>query len=256
MPSVTINRKRMYYAGRSLQRRPVLLLLHGAGGSHLDWPPQLRRVEEMGSCAVDLFGHGRSAKPGRSSVSDHADDVLELIDALGLTQIILVGHSMGGAVALEIALREPNAAIALVLVASGARLKVNRRLLDLVGANYEQAVEMITGLVWAQGVPADVVGRGQALMMQCDPTVVENDFAACNEFDVMQDLATLTIPTLVLTGTEDRLTPPKYGKYLADNIPDAEFVLIEGAGHMLAQERPEQVARHIIDFAGRRASPS
>ncbi len=256
MPSVTINRRRMYYAGRSLQRRPVLLLLHGAGGSHLDWPPQLRRVEGMGSCAVDLSGHGRSAKPGRSSVSDHADDVLALIDALGLTQIILVGHSMGGAVALEIALREPSAAIALVLVASGARLKVNRMLLDLVGANYEQAVEMITGLVWAQGVPADVVGRGQALMMQCDPTVVENDFAACNDFDVMQDLATLTIPTLVLTGTEDRLTPPKYGKYLADNIPDAEFVLIEGAGHMLAQERPEQVARHIIDFAGRRAAPS
>lgn len=256
MPLLTVNEQRMFYAARSLDRRPLLLLIHGAGGSHLDWPPELRRVERLGSCAVDLFGHGRSSKPGRPSVDDHANDVMALIEALGLTQIVLVGHSMGGAVALEIALRKPGVAAALVLLASGARLKVNRTLLNLVGADYDQAVKLITGLAWAQDAPADVVGRGQALMLQCDPDVVEMDFEACDGFDVMQELASVTTPTLVLTGTEDRLTPPKYGRFLADNIPNAEFVSVEGAGHMLAQERPEEIAQLIVDFAGRQASPS
>jgi pimeloyl-ACP methyl ester carboxylesterase len=242
----------MFYAARALDRRPVLLLIHGAAGSHLDWPPQLRIVEDMATCALDLPGHGRSAKPGRTSVSDYADDVLLLAENLKLTNIIVVGHSMGGAIALEIGLRNTDAVAGLILVATGARLKVNDALLDLVTGDYDEAVQLITGMAWSQGAPADAVDRGRALMLQCDPSAVEMDYQACNRFDVMARLESVTVPSLVLTSAEDRLTPPKYGEFLAEHIPGAEYASINGAGHMLAQEQPDKVAATITEFARRR----
>jgi pimeloyl-ACP methyl ester carboxylesterase len=247
-----VNNQDIFFAARALERRPVLLLIHGAAGSHLDWPPQLRRIEGMGCCAVDLPGHGRSAGPGRTSASHYANDVLALVEELGLTDVILVGHSMGGAIALEIALRKPDTVSGLILVATGARLKVNDKLLDLVTGDYEEAVQMVTRMAWSENAPPDVVERGQALMLQCDPLAVEMDYQACNGFDVMASLDTVTVPTLVLTGDEDRLTPAKYGQYLAEHIPDADYVSIDGAGHMLAQEKPLKVTAAIIEFVHRR----
>ncbi|UCG26204.1 MAG: alpha/beta hydrolase [Chloroflexota bacterium] len=252
MPLINLNDQQLFYAARALDRRPVILLIHGAAGSHLDWPPQLRFIEGMGDCAVDLPGHGRSAKPGRASVSAYADDVLALVETLNLTEIVIVGHSMGGAIAMEIALRRPVEIVALVLVATGARLRVNETILDLVTDDYEQVVEFVTALAWGEDAPPETVGRGRAMMMECDPTAVEQDYMACNDFDVMADIGSLTIPTLVLTGSEDQLTPPKYGRFLAENIPGAEYVAIDDAGHMLAQERPDEVAHAIIDFTRRR----
>ena len=93
------------------------------------------------------------------------------------------------------------------------------------------------------------------MMLACDPASVEQDYLACNDFDVMADVGSLAIPTLVMTGSQDRMTPPKYGRFLAENIPGAEYVAIEDAGHMLAQERPDEVAGAIIDFTGRRLRP-
>jgi pimeloyl-ACP methyl ester carboxylesterase len=206
----------------------------------------------MGSCALDLPGHGRSAKPGRASVSANADDVLALAEMLSLSEIVLIGHSMGGAIAMEIALRRPTTVVGLVLVATGARLRVKDTLLNSVADDYEHVVDQVTTLAWSQNAPAEIIGRGRALMLECDPAAVELDYLACNEFDVMADVASLTIPTLVLTGSEDRLTPPKYGRFLAEHIPGAEFVVIDGAGHMLAQERPNEVAESIVEFARRR----
>ncbi|HSG17763.1 MAG TPA: alpha/beta hydrolase, partial [Anaerolineae bacterium] len=184
MPYINVNDQQLFYAARALDRQPVCLLIHGAAGSHLDWPPQLRRVENMGSCALDLPGHGRSAKPGRSSVSAFADDVMALAEILSLTEILLVGHSMGGAIAMEIALREPTSVVGLVLVATGARLRVQEKLLNLLTDDYKQVVELVTTLAWGQDALAEVVGRGRALMLACDPAAVELDYLACNEFDV------------------------------------------------------------------------
>ena len=252
MPFIDVNDRKLFYAARALDRRTVSLLIHGAAGSHLDWPPQLRLIEGMGSCALDLPGHGRSAKPARTSVSAYADDVVGLANMLNLTGILLVGHSMGGAIAMNIALRRPLTVVGLVLVATGARLKVKDTLLNMVAEDYEQVVDLVTTLAWSQDAPAEIVGRGRAMMLECDPAAVELDYLACNDFDVMADIGSLSIPALVLTGSEDALTPPKYGRFLAEHIPEAEYVAIDGAGHMLAQERPDTVAECIVDFARRR----
>jgi len=252
MPTLNVNDRAIFYAPRALHRQPLLLLIHGAGGSHLDWPPQIRTLEKMGTCAIDLPGHGRSAKPARRTVGAYADDILALVEALDLTGIILAGHSMGGAIALEIALRRPENIAGLVLVATGARLKVNPALIELAGKNYESAVDHIAAAAWGPNAPAGLVKRGTQLMLSCDPAAVQMDFAACDGFDVMSRLDGITIPTLVLIGTEDRLTPPKYGRYLAGQIAQSELVSFSGAGHMLALEQPDEVAATISDFVHRR----
>jgi len=252
MPTSSIGGQRTFYAARNLDRRPVLLLIHGAGGSHLDWPPQLRRFDHLGTCAVDLPGHGRSEPPARSTVGDYADHVLQLVDLLGVSNIVLVGHSMGGAVALSIALRQPAQVSALVLVATGARLRVNEHLLTLIGNNFDSAVEHIETAAWGPDASPEMVDRGSQLMLAGDPVAMHMDFLACNQFDVMHRLSSIQLPTLVLVGTDDRMTPPKYAHYLAEQIPRAELVVIAGTGHMLAMERPTQTRDAINDFIQRR----
>jgi len=78
------------------------------------------------------------------------------------------------------------------------------------------------------------------------------DFLACNEFDIMSQLGDIALPTLVLVGTADRMTPPKFGQYLAGHIPHAEFASFDGAGHMLAMEQPQAVSDAVADFVSRR----
>jgi pimeloyl-ACP methyl ester carboxylesterase len=252
MPIARINEQKIFYAARKLERRPILVLIHGAGGSHLDWPPQLRRFDPLGSCAIDLPGHGRSAGPARSAVSAYGDDVLELIRQLDLAEVILVGHSMGGAIALDIALRRLEQVVALVLVATGARLKVNTALLELVDSDFGSAVDNIVSTAWGPDAEPDSVRRASQLMRSCDPDTLRMDFAACNDFDIMSQLGDIAIPTLVLVGTEDRMTPLKFGRYLANHISAAEFVSVDAAGHMLAMERPQLVSDAIGDFVQRR----
>lgn len=252
MPKARINEQDLFYAATKLDRRPVLMLIHGAGGSHLDWPPELRRYEPYGSCAIDLPGHGRSARPGRSAVSAYADVVLELVTELELSEVILVGHSMGGAIAMDLALRRCEEVVALVLVASGARLRVKKDLLDLVDSNFVSAVKHVTATAWGPNAEPDSVRRGSQLMLTGDSKAMRMDFAACNDFDIMTQLGDIAVPTLVLVGTEDRMTPPKFAHYLADHIPGAELISVADAGHMLAMEQPQLVSDAIRDFIQRR----
>jgi len=81
-----------------------------------------------------------------------------------------------------------------------------------------------------------------------NPRVVWGDFAACDRFDIRERVGEITAPTLVITGSEDRMTPPKFGQWLAERIPGARFVLVEGAGHMVMLEKPDQVASAVREW--------
>ncbi len=88
--------------------RPALVLIHGAGGTHLHWPAELRMLDSTAVYALDLPAHGKSAPPGRTSIEEYADDIAAFVEALGLEHVVLVGHSMGGAIAQTIGLRKPS----------------------------------------------------------------------------------------------------------------------------------------------------
>src|SRR5512135_1261958 len=107
-----------------------VILLHGAGGNCLFWPPGLRRLEGLRIYAPDLPGHGKSAGIGKQSILDYAGCLLDFMRALTISKAIFVGHSMGGAIALHLAIHHPRHTLALTLLGAGARMRVAPELLD------------------------------------------------------------------------------------------------------------------------------
>jgi len=227
---------------------PALILIHGAGGNHLHWPAALRRMPGATVYAVDLPGHGRSEGPGRERIEDYAADILRFMDAVGVARGVLVGHSMGGAVAQMTALTAPERVAGLVLVGTGARLRVAPALLDGILQDARGALALITDWAWGPEADPTLVARGRRMMARVNPRVVWGDFAACDRFDVRERVGEIAAPTLVITGSEDRMTPPRFGQWLAEHIPDARFVLVEGAGHMVMLEKPDQVASAVREW--------
>lgn len=244
-----IGGQRLFYARhRGMDDGQPLLLIHGAGGSHLDWPAEMLRLPGAVVSALDLPGHGRSSPPGRTSIADYADVVVSFLDTLDLHDVVVAGHSMGGAIAQVIGLRGSPRISALILVGTGGRLRVADAILDPLREDHETALRTITRLRWADSAPQDLIRAGHELMRQVDQEVLHGDFTACNEFDLMDRLHEIQLPTLVIGGTVDAFTPAKYGQYLADHIQSAQFVAIEGGGHMIALERPNEVAAAITAF--------
>ncbi|MFQ5420580.1 MAG: alpha/beta fold hydrolase [Anaerolineae bacterium] len=252
MPTLELKQKRIFYTrqpGRS--HGPTLLLIHGAGGTHLTWPLELRRFAEAVVITLDLPGHGRSQPPARTDITDYADDVAAVIDALQLENVIVVGHSMGGAIAQTLALRHRDKVAGLVLIGAGARLPVSDAILGQALTDFPAAVAFITRYSWAKNTPSALVADGREIMLNTDPTVLYGDFVACNRFNVMERLPQIRVPTLVIAGTDDKMTPHKFGRYLADHISQANLLTLDGAGHMMMLEQPGPVTAAIAVFLRR-----
>jgi pimeloyl-ACP methyl ester carboxylesterase len=236
--------------GALVPGRPPLILIHGAGGTRLFWPPDVRRLEAATVYALDLPGHGESPGPGRSTIEDYAGVVVNWMGAEGIAQAVLVGHSMGGAVALIIALLHPERVAGLVLVASGGRLRVHPAIreqsVDLEGLR--RTIDLV--VEWSFGPSADprLVELAGRRMVESGGQSLHGDFLACDRFDALDRLGEIRTPTLVVCGSEDRLTPPKYARALAESIPQARLEMVNGAGHMVMLEQPAAVARALAEF--------
>jgi pimeloyl-ACP methyl ester carboxylesterase len=197
--------------------------------------------------ALDLPGHGRSPGGGERSVAAYAQRVLALLDELGVDAALVLGHSMGGAIALTLALEARARVAGLALVGTGARLRVSRAVLEATASPALPAQAARDMAVWSfgPGVGDELLGDFADGLRAVAPGVLHGDFLACDAFDVMGRLGEVSAPTLVLCGTEDRLTPPKYSEYLHRNIRGARLELIAGAGHMVMLEAPAQVAAAV-----------
>ncbi|MFQ5813301.1 MAG: alpha/beta fold hydrolase [Anaerolineae bacterium] len=250
MPYVTVAGERVFYAlyQGDVRGKRNLVLVHGAGGSHLDWPAPLRRLRGANVYALDLPGHGRSEGPGRSSIAAYCDFLLAFLDALSLERATVVGHSMGGGIALDFALHYPDRLAGLILVGSGARLRVAPSILTGILSDFEATVNLVCGYAFGPGATEQLKRLGRQRLLKTPPQVLHGDYAACDAFDVMECLGEVCCPTLAIGGTADVLTPPKYSVYLRDHIPGAELVLVDAAGHMVMLEKPEVVARAVSKF--------
>lgn len=250
MPQLTLNNHKLYYAESrdALSERLPLLLIHGAGGQYSHWPPHLRRLPNSTVYTPDLPGHGKSAGQGRRTVAAYADDMLGFMDALNLRRVLLGGQSMGGAIALTMALNYPDRVAGLLLLSSGARLPVPKNISDNLLSNFERAVDLIIELAYGPNTSKQELRLGRRLLLKVDPQILQGDYAACQLFDVTAHLQEIRVPTLVVAGTADRFTPPEYAHYLAEHIPAAQLTLLADRGHMLAVEAPEEIAVIVDDW--------
>jgi pimeloyl-ACP methyl ester carboxylesterase len=242
----------LYYfsSGAENLQRPPTVLIHGAGGHHLYWPPQVRRLPGQRMVALDLPGHGKSGGIGHQTIEEYADDVMAFLDAMGFTTAVLIGHSMGGAVALEVALDHPERALGLCLLGSGAKLRVAPALLGIVAepGSFGDAIALITTMSFAPQTSQRLRDLAAARLAEVRPSVLHGDFMACDAFDVTGRLGHFSAPTLVLCGEADQMTPPKYSDFLEGHIPGAHAVRISDAGHMVMLEQPDRVGELIGSF--------
>lgn len=235
--------------------RKALILLHGAGGYHLSWPSQLRRLRGYRVFAPDLPGHGKSRGHGLQRVSDYGNAIADWLRSLELPRVFLVGHSMGGAIALWLTVHHPELLRGLVLISTGARLPVNLTMIEELSTSQGAltAVDKILDWSFSPNAPRSLVDAVRKAMLANRPSVLAGDFRACDAVDLSGDLAVIDLPTLVLAGSRDQMTPLKFSEELAAGIPAAELQIIPQAGHMLPLEDPDQVEEKLRIFLERNA---
>ena len=230
---------------------PTLVLVHGAGGSAELWQPQLDGLADVARLvALDLPGHGPLRGPGGVSVPAYAEWLGGFLSTVDAGPVVLGGHSRGGAIAQTLALARPDHLAGLVLIGTGARLRVLPRLIELLRERSVEGLRLIRDLSFTDGAPAEGVEAVERVLREGTPLVTLGDFLACDRFDVRDRLAGIRIPTLVVTGTEDRLTPLTRGRFLADTIPGARLVEVPAAGHFPQLEQPATVNAAIREFLG------
>jgi pimeloyl-ACP methyl ester carboxylesterase len=216
----------------------------------LYWPPQVRRLPGQRILALDLPGHGKSAGTGFHTIEGYASGLAEFIRSIGVSKVILVGHSMGGAIALQMALEYPQHVLALCLLGTGAKLRVAPAILKAAAdpATFLEAVALVCELSFAAHTSPRLREVAAARMAEVRPSVLHGDFLACDAFDATGRLERVAVPTLLICGAEDKMTPPWYSEFLGTRIRGSALELVPDAGHMVMLEQPEPVARHIERF--------
>lgn len=224
---------------------PVTLLVHGAGGTHLDWPAEIRRLPEANAVALDLHGHGRSSGEGRQTISAYAADVVAFMDALKLKKAVICGHSMGGAIAQTMAVSYPDRVQGLILVCTGAKLGVHPDLLNGMLTELSRSVTQIVNGYYGETGNDSMRRRTFQRLMEFNPTILYNDYAACNIFDLRDQIKAIRVPTLIIGGSVDRMTPFKFSEYLHEQITGSQLVRVEDGAHMAMLEQPQFVSDAI-----------
>jgi pimeloyl-ACP methyl ester carboxylesterase len=240
-----------YFVHREdLHDRPPVVLLHGAGGSHQSWPPQIRRLSGQRIFALDLPGHGRSEGVGKQDINEYAKFVYEFMKAVRLSNVVVVGFSMGGAIAMSLALSYRKRVIGLGLIGSGAKMRVAASTLELTStpSAFLSAVETVIDNSYSSDVDPRMKELAVQQMAETRQAVLYGDFLACDEFDVMERVGKIHVPTLLICGSSDRMTPPNRLEYLHEQIEGSQLHIVEGAGHMVMIEQPDEVAELLGTF--------
>lgn len=254
-----------------------LLCLHGAAMSSVVYMDLLRRLTPgLRVIAPDLPGHGQS-RPALSQAADAAvplsidgyrDVVLALMDRLALPRAILVGHSMGAAIALRLALFRPERVAGLVLLNGAARLRVSAEVLALLArelpadpvpdaqdpeaaapATSEAMPEALAALMFSPRTVSALRERWSAVLVGAPRSVAVADFRACDGFDVRAQLPGLRVPALIVSGEEDLMVPARLSDEVERLIPGAQRLRVPATGHLSHLEAPELVSEAIAAFA-------
>jgi pimeloyl-ACP methyl ester carboxylesterase len=231
------------------QDKPTLVFIPGAALTGIFWEPQVNCLRDVANTvAIDLPGHGASQGPGKESISDYAQSVIDFIDLIEAPRPIPCGLSMGGAIAQQLLINNGDRFPAGILINTGARLRVLPLIFETIQKNYDDFVEMLCFSAISAKRDAEKLRAIIKASSKCRPDVALGDFKACDRFDVMEKLGLIEVPVLVLTASDDNVTPVKYGIFLEKNIKNAELVNIEDAGHLSPIEKPHEVNRSIHDF--------
>jgi pimeloyl-ACP methyl ester carboxylesterase len=236
--------------------RPTLVMVHGAGGASRIWlnqtrvskAPSARLSRVVNLLALDLPGHGESRGEAQSDTDGYAVWLGHVLGTVFDEPLILMGHSMGGAIVQKTALSDPDLVKAIILAGTGPRLQVAPMFLEGLKKNFDTIISTLMGYAYAEGVDTRIIQEGVRLMKAAGGEVVYKDFYACNQFDVRDQIENIHLPCLILCGSEDKMAPPSLSRKLHEAIRGSRMEIIPGAGHMVMIEKHQAFNKHVLDF--------
>jgi len=239
--------------------KPSIIFIHGAAADHSVWTLQSRYFAHHGfnALTIDLPGHGKSFGDAKTTISQYADWVINLSDHGAIREAVVVGHSMGSLIALDLATRYSTRVSRLALLGCNTPMPVADALMDAAEHCPHEAFDMLN--IWGHAPQVkwnQSAIPGTALMMaykclleKSRPGVLANDLTACSSFALAADtMKQIVAPTLVLSGSKDMMSPPKAAQLVATQIIGATFSLLDGVGHAMMQEAPGKVLDALRDF--------
>jgi len=227
----------------------TIVFIHGSGGTNVLWHAQVKSLaNKFNTLAVNLPGHGNSEGNGLDRMEDYAKSMSDFIKSINVRNPIICGLSIGGGIVLQMLIDESDNFKAGIVVNSGAKLKVMPMIFEMIEKDFSGFVNSMYSFGISQKTNPNKLKPLADSMLACPPDVTRKDFTACDTFDVRNKLNTIKTPVLVMTASEDLLTPIKYGQFLADQIDTATIANIDDAGHLSPVEQPENVVRAICDF--------
>jgi pimeloyl-ACP methyl ester carboxylesterase len=264
MPARNVNGTSIYYE-ESGSATPPIVLLHGFPLDSRVWKAQRDALSKSNRVITpDLRGFGKSPSADGFTMESIADDVHALLADLGALPVVLGGLSMGGYAALAYAKKYPTDLKGLLLIDTRAEAdtpegrEARQKMIDLARTKGSPAVaEAMMPKMLAPETPKkmpEMARELRTIMESQPPRTIENALAAMRDRpDFRKDLPSIAVPTLILVGEADAITPPAMAETLNKNIPKSQLISISKAGHMTPMEQPEQVNRAIRDFVAKLA---
>ena len=253
MPAVDIDGLRIHCREGSV-RNPDgrrVLYVHGTGCNGRVWQRHLEAIgDQHHAIAIDLPGHGQSDGDGFRGAADYAHFVASLADRLGWDRWVVAGHSLGGAVALTVAVYYPEKLSGLMLIDTGARLRVSPEILKRAqSAAAGDRTSVSDGpSSYAPTTPQSVIDGMAELIGEIDPRVTLKDWIADDSFDFMSRVHQVEVPSIAICGEQDPLTPVRNHRYFRDQMPNCSLEVIADAGHWPYVEQPEAFDRAVRRF--------
>jgi pimeloyl-ACP methyl ester carboxylesterase len=224
---------------------PRPIFIHGAGGGTATWHEQEPRFE--GSVVLALPGH--PAGTAYQSVAAHAEWTARAIREIPGPNV-LVGHSMGGAIALQLAVDHPGLVSGVIVIASGPQLFVPDVAFELARSDFAAECERLLRKGWWE--PDDeTIAAEAALIAEVGQETLVADYTACRGFDITDRLGEVGIPVLIVAGERDGLTPPSLAERLAEGLQQAILVVVPDVGHWVMKEHAAAVDLLIAGFLAR-----
>lgn len=247
---VTINQQQIHYTYNQTNSQKLLVFVHGAGGNVTHWPISFKENLDFSSIAIDLPGHGKSEGIALDSIEKYTDFLYQFVEQTSIKNFYLVGHSMGGAITQNFALKHSNLISGIVLLSTGPSLYVTPEILELTKTedSKKRVAEIISLYAYHRSADESLKKIGKRMLEKTPAITLHNDFSACSKIDLSNQIENISVPTLILCGADDKMTPASYSHTLKAKIPNSILEIIPTTGHMIMLEKPEIILEFMKKF--------